>query len=164
MNKGQTIQRFVELLDQQASLIGELAEREGELQELVGRRDWPALESLLPRMTRISEAVAAVEEQRNDLFLAISAALGGEASFGVVLSRLPQDLRVQVSTAYRRLKVAVLALQSRTAGMDSYIRSTVSTTRGILQELYPEHTARGYSRDGQNRFNAAPAVMVDRGV
>jgi hypothetical protein len=116
---------------------------------------------MLPQMTQVSEAINEIEEQRNQQFVEISAEFGGEESFARVLSQLPGELRGELSAAYRSLKVAVLALQSRTAGMDSYIRATISTTRGVLQELYPEHMASGYSRDGQGRFGTAPAAMFD---
>jgi len=164
VKRSHAIEPFIALLNRQAELIGELATYEGSLQEIVSQRDWNRLEQLLPEMTNISEAVNRIEEQRSDMFAEIAASVGGEVSFARVVSRLPEDVRTELSTAYRRLKVAVLALQSRTAGMDAYIRATMTTTRGVLQELYPEHTSQGYSRDGQGRFDTASAVMVDRAL
>lgn len=164
MNNAQSIREFVELLNHQADFIGRLAEYEGELQQVVSARDWKRLESLLPEMNRIGEAVNELEERRNAMYNDIATAVGGAETFARIVSRLPQELRGELSGAYRRLKVAVLALQSRTNGMDAYIRATISTTRGVLQELYPEHTSRGYSRDGQGRFDTAAAVMVDRAL
>ena len=164
MKDAHTIETFVGLLDHQADLIAELANQEAALQEVVAARDWRRLEELLPRMTEVSEAISSVEAQRNDMFHEIAASVGGEVSFARILQRLPEHVRSELSRAYRRLKVSVLALQSRTAGMDSYLRSTIATTRGILKELYPEHTAHGYSRDGQGRFGTAPAVMVDHAL
>ncbi len=155
------IHGFIELLNRQAELIGQLASYEGTLQEIVAQRNWAELERTLPVMTQVSEAINDIEEQRNEQYAEISASMGGEESFARVLSHLPGDLRGELSTAYRSLKVAVLALQSRTAGMDAYIRATISTTRGVLQELYPEHMSRGYSRDGQGRFGTPPAAMFD---
>lgn len=164
MNNAHAIETFIGLLDRQADMIGELAEYEGALQDIVSNRDWRRLEGVLPQMTAVSEAINTIEAERNELYAEIAASFGGEESFARVLSRMPIEFRQALSGAYRRLKIAVLALQSRTAGMDSYIRSTISTTRGVLQELYPEHTAHGYSSDGQGRFGTAPAVVFDRAL
>jgi len=155
------IHGFIDLLTRQAELIGQLASYEGTLQEIVAQRNWAELEQTLPVMTQISEAIQEIEEERNEQFSEIAASFGDEESFSRVLSRLPEELRSELSAAYRALKVAVLALQSRTAGMDAYIRATISTTRGVLQELYPEHMSHGYSRDGQGRFGTPPAAMFD---
>ncbi|MFO8042559.1 MAG: flagellar export chaperone FlgN [Alkalispirochaeta sp.] len=161
MEHTHAIHRFIDLLNQQAELIGQLASYEGTLQEVVAQRNWAQLEQMLPVMTQVSEAINEIEARRNEQFSEIAATLGGEESFARVLSRLPEELRSELSSAYRALKVSVLALQSRTAGMDAYIRATISTTRGVLQELYPEHMSSGYSRDGQGRFGTAPAAMFD---
>lgn len=161
MEHTHAIHRFIDLLTRQAELIGQLASYEGTLQEIVAQRNWAELEQTLPVMTQISEAIQEIEEERNEQFSEIAASFGGEESFARVLSRLPEELRGELSAAYRALKVAVLALQSRTAGMDAYIRATISTTRGVLQELYPEHMSHGYSRDGQGRFGTPPAAMFD---
>ena len=155
---------FVQLLDQQSELIEQMAGHETELQEAVGERDWQRLESLMQRMSQLSDAIVAVERRRNEVYTALAMEFGGEATFARVLTMLPVEERQRLSAAYRRLKVAVLGLQSRTAGMDAYLRATMSTTRGVLQELYPEQTSRGYSRDGQGQFNTASAVMVDRAL
>lgn len=161
MNTTQAITTFVALLERQAALIEELAAHEAALADVVARREWMELEKLVPRMTAISEAIGQTEEERNALYSQISAALGSNVSFARVLALMPEELRTAVSQAYRALKVAVLRLQSRTSSMDAYLRSTISTTRGVLKELYPEHAAAGYSRDGQGNFGGAAAVMVD---
>lgn len=155
---------FVQLLNQQAELIEQMATHEKQLQEAVGERDWPRLETIMLEMSHLSEAIVEVETRRNDIYTALALEFGGEATFARVLAILPAEERQRLSAAYRRLKVAVLGLQSRTAGMDAYLRATMSTTRGVLQELYPEQTSRGYSRDGQGQFTTASAVMVDRAL
>jgi hypothetical protein len=162
VNNTHQIETFIALLDRQAALIGELASHEGALQQIVSDRDWESLQEIIPRMTKLSASINELEEHRNRLFQTIAADLGGEESFGRVLMHLPGEIRSELSAAYRRLKVAVLALQSRTTNIDSYLRASIATSRGILQELYPEHTAHGYSRDGQGRFGTEPAVMLDR--
>ena len=158
------IRTFVTLLERQAALIDELAEREADLQTLVTKGAWDELETLIPEMTDLGEAINEAEEERSAVYGEIVAAVGGERSFAYILSRLPIELRAALSAAYRRLKVAVLRLQSRTSTVDTYLRSSIATTRGVLRELYPEHASVGYSRSGHDRFGAGSPVMVDRAL
>ena len=164
MKDTNAIRTFVTLLERQAMLIDELAEREADLQKLVTARAWDELETLIPHMTDLGEAINDAEEARSAVYDEIVAAVGGERSFAHILSRLPIEVRAALSGAYRRLKVAVLRLQSRTSSVDTYLGSTISTTRGVLRELYPEHASVGYSRNGRNRFGNGAPVMVDRAL
>jgi len=113
-------------------------------------------------MTQLSESVARIEEQRNDVFMELSASFGNINSFAHVLIRLPEDLRDSISRQYRALKIAVLRLQSKTATMDAYVRSSMATNRNVLRELIPEHAGTGYTREGHGHFATASAVVVDR--
>lgn len=153
---------FVRLLGEQTEMIDMLGEKQAELQQLVAEKKWDEMEQLVPRMTQLSEAIASIEAQRNEAFAEIAASFGGVESFANVLSRLPEEIRRQVSERYRALKIAVLRLQSRTATMDAYVRSSMSTNRGVLQELFPEHATSGYTREGHGHFSTASAVVVDR--
>lgn len=161
MNSNETIGSLLRLLDEQTELIERLGEQQSSLQEIVANKDWEGMERIVPKMTGLSEAISRVEMQRNSAMAELTAAFGGTESFSLLLDRLPPEIRRALSVRYRALKVAVLRLQSRTATMDAYIRASMSTSRGVLQELFPETTSRGYSRDGAGSFTAASAVVVD---
>ena len=161
MEHAQSVAAFTGLLHQQAALTAELATYEKRLQDAVMEREWHDLEGVLPHIDRLSAAIQGIEERRNELFADIAIAVGGDGSFAGVVARLPVEVRSSLTDGYRALKVAVSALQSRTRMLDTYIRSTVATTQGILRELYPEQTRHGYSRTGEGRFATEPAVMVN---
>ncbi|MFP4152226.1 MAG: flagellar export chaperone FlgN [Alkalispirochaeta sp.] len=162
MKQTEAIGRFIHLLARQTEMIDALTERQSRLQEYVSAKNWEQMEQLVPEMTRISEAIAMAEAERNALFGEISASYGSELTFAHVLARLPEELRRGISERYRALKIAVLRLQSRTATMDAYVRASMATSRGVLQELFPEHASSGYTRRGHGEFSTASAVVVDR--
>lgn len=162
MNITSRIDNFIVLLERQTLLIEQLSRHEVALQNRVTERDWSEVEVLINEMTSVSEAIAEVEESRNSAFLEIAGALGVDTDFAAVLSRLPGPVRDSISRRYRDLKVAVLRLQSHTANMDAYMRSSLATNRSVLRELFPEHAAPGYSSDGQGRIEAGTALMVNR--
>lgn len=161
MNQNDAVGRLLRLLDEQTELIERLGQQQETLQSIIAEKDWNRMERLVPQMTGVSEAVARVESQRNDALGELSAAAGGVESFAQLLNRFPPDLRHAISVRFRALKIAVLRLQSRTATMDAYIRASMSTSRGVLQELFPEHASSSYSRDGAGSFSTASAVVVD---
>lgn len=152
---------FLELLQHQTEMINNLAEKQSVLQGYIARKDWIAMEQLVPEMTRLSEAVARTEERRNDVFMDLSASFGNMNSFAHMLVHLPEHLRDKFSRQYRELKIAVLRLQSKTATMDAYVRSSMATNRSVLRELIPEHAGTGYTREGQGHFSATSAVVID---
>ncbi len=152
---------FLELLEHQTVLIEGLAEKQGVLQGIVARKDWTAMERIVPEMTRLSEEIARTESRRNEVFAELSASFGNAESFAHVLVHLPDQLREGISRQYRALKIAVLRLQSKTATMDAYVRSSMSTNRDVLRELIPEHSSNGYTSRGHGHFATASAVVVD---
>ncbi len=161
MKQTTAIHLFLELLERQTTLIEELTEKQTTLQGLVVRKDWTGMERLVPEMTALSEAISRVESKRNDVFGELSASFGQVNSFAHILIHLPEEIRSAISRQYRALKIAVLRLQSRTATMDAYVRSNMSTNRDVLRELMPEHSTNGYTREGRGHFSTASAVVVN---
>jgi hypothetical protein len=156
------IESFLLLLEQQTGLINTLARQELELQQYIADREWSEVDRTIVRMSVTSEAITRAEEERNAAFLDLSPEPGGSVEFSAVIARLPVEVRGEISRRYRELKVAVLRLQSYTANMDSYLRAALATSRGVLRELFPEHSPRGYSSDGQGRLGEGTALMVNQ--
>lgn len=162
MNQTQAVAQFLTLLDRQTVLVDQLTQYERQLHDAVGGRRFDDLEDLIRRMIAKSEQIADVEEARNQVYQDLALSIGGSHTFARILEALPPDVRHEFSHRYRALKVAVLRLRSRVSSMDAYLRSSIATTRGVLRELYPEHSTSGYSSDGQDRFATAPALVVNQ--
>ena len=161
MKKIRALQDFVVLLGRQTALINELSEMELQLQSIVADRKWEDLSLVVPRMTEISEAITAVEEERNDAVRELTRAAGPGIQFTELLRRLPPEVRGVITERYRELKIAMLRLRSRSSNIDSYLRATISTQRGVIRELYPDRTTPGYSKSGDGTFQTAPAMVLD---
>lgn len=155
------LQDFIAVLDRQTALINELSELELELQTIVADRNWERLSMVVPKMTAVSDAINESEEIRAEMVRDLSRMAGPGMLFSELLRRLPTEARVAVTERYRNLKVAMLRLRSRSSNIDSYLRATISTQRGVLKELYPDRTSPGYSSSGDGTLNAAPAMVLD---
>lgn len=155
------LQDFIAVLDRQTALINELSEMELELQKIVADRNWERLSQVVPRMTVVSDAINESEELRAEIARDLSRMAGPGMLFSELLRRLPTEARVAVTERYRNLKIAMLRLRSRSSNIDSYLRATISTQRGVLKELYPDRTSPGYSSSGDGTFSTAPAMVLD---
>lgn len=166
MDMAESKSAFVQTLWRQAALMEELSLQEEALQQAVQERQWERLQETMKLMTQKSEELTGVENERIAAYEELMNALGrsdkndGDA-FSDVMAHLPEEIRGEISEAYRALKVAVLQLKSRTGGIDTYLRSTISTMRGVMRELYPEHTTPVYSRTGTRSYTGGQALMVD---
>lgn len=158
------LQNFIGILDRQTALINELAEMELELQKIVANRNWERLSQVVPRMTAISEAINEAEALRSDAVRDLTRLAGPGILFSELLRRLPTEARIAVTERYRNLKIAMLRLRSRSSNIDAYLRSTISTQRGVLKELYPDRTSPGYTSSGDGTFSTAPAMVLDHSL
>ncbi len=152
---------FVGSLRAQAALMDRLSREEKELQEAVLERQWDTLQTKMQQMTETSDELARIEERRNEAFKALLDEYGIDGDFTTFLNSISSELRVQVSDAYRALKVSVLRLKSQTTGIDTYLRATIGTMRGVIRGLYPEHAMPVYTGDGSGTYTGGQALVVN---
>ena len=160
MDDTEALHEFVTALSDQARLLNELADGQSHLRDAVAARDWDALERLLPKLTEVGRTADQAEQRRGRALDRITSY--GRRDFSIVLGELPDEHRRRVSDGYRELKVAVLRLKSHSRQMETYLQSSIATTRAVVRELCPEHASGGYTPDGQGTFQTAAAMMVDK--
>ena len=162
MIREEQIQEFHDVLLKQTQLLTALSQYEQRLQGIVADRDWPQLERIIPAMEAVGSEFDALEGRRDAVLTEMQFAAGGERSFASLLDTFSPELREKITNAYRSFKVAVLQLRSQTAGLDTYLRSSIGTLRGVLQELYPEHASAVYSREGFGGYTGGQAMVLSR--
>lgn len=153
-----TLRAEIEALDR-------VAELERLIRNAVMERDWSKLESNLYELDYWSSKVIDAEEMRRDCLaefadcascdeLAESAGDAGVALLDI-LQLAPFADRTELTELYRQLKIAVMTVQSATYGLQSYVNAAAETTQAFLEELFPSHKGKHYSRNGS-------AAKVDR--
>ncbi|MFW5801256.1 MAG: flagellar export chaperone FlgN [Spirochaeta sp.] len=157
------IAEFQNSLQQQVHLLEELAGYEQRMQHAVIMRDWPELEIAIQEMYALSDCIYSCEHVREKEFARLRSALGlpEDVRFSVVLGNLPQEHRHEIASLYRRLKIAVLRVQTLTGGIDSYVSSTVENMQQIVEEVFPGTRGSIYSRDGNLQGKQPPAMVVN---
>jgi hypothetical protein len=153
-----------DVLEQQIWVLEELAEQEAALQRAVAQRDWPAAESIIDGLRERADRFAGLEQVRHEAYLEMLHSVGATESvpFPVALGRLDDGSRRRLTELYRRLKAALFRVRSVSEGLDAFVAALVTTTRGILEEIYPSRKGRMYGRRGQVAGTEDWALVVNR--
>ena len=154
---------FQNSLQLQVELLESLAACQHRVQQAVMRKSWHELDESLHTLHTVSDRIHACEQERERCFAALQGSLGlpETAGFTVVLGYLPDESRRIVSALYRRLKIAVLRVQTITAGIDTYVSNSVETMNQIVSEVFPGARGSVYSRDGSVYGKQPPAMVIN---
>lgn len=138
------------VLERQIGELERLARAETDLQRAVTDRDWQAAEALIDELRKTAEGFSQLESARHDAYRALLDSVGArrDMPFPVALGRLDEDSRRTLTDLYRRLKVALFRVRSISEGLDAFVATLMTTTRGILEELYPTRKGRMYGPRG----------------
>jgi len=150
-------------LKKQTELLGEFGKRELCLQTAILERNWPAMDSVMPDLERLSATLEAVERRRHSIVtkLKLAAGLEQDAPFGeLVLKAKPRD-RAELTILYRNLQIAVLRVKNHTSGIDTYVRNSVRTANTVLGELFPERKGTIYSSNGAQSPVRGTAMVLN---
>ncbi|TVR86462.1 MAG: hypothetical protein EA428_14490 [Spirochaetaceae bacterium] len=153
----------------------EALERVAELERLIRNavmeRDWSQLEKKLYELDYWSSRVIDAEEMRRDCLAdfadsSYSEELAeSESDVGValldILQLAPFADRTELTELYRQLKIAVMTVQSATYGLQSYVNAAAETTQAFLEELFPSHKGKHYSRNGSAASADRRALVLD---
>ncbi|AFG36887.1 flagellar export chaperone FlgN [Spirochaeta africana] len=154
---------FQNSLQQQVQLLESLAGCEHRMQQAVMRKNWHELDESLHQLQTISEEIHRCEQDREQSFASLCRQLNLPESsrFAQVVGHLPDENRREITSLYRRLKIAVLRVQTITSGVDAYINTTVETMNQIVEEVFPGARGSVYSRDGSVYGKQPPAMVVN---
>jgi len=159
-----TLRAEIEALDR-------VAEAERLIRNAVMERNWSHLETKLYELDYWSSRVIDAEEMRRDCLcefaevseseeLSDSAADGGVALLDI-LQLAPFADRTELTELYRQLKISVMTVQSATYGLQSYVNAAAETTQAFLEELFPSHKGKHYSRNGSAASADRRALVLD---
>lgn len=155
--------RFREVLRLQCLLLESLSRHETRLQAAVLQKDWVSLEAAVREMKSISEEIERCEKERTDAYRELKGGLGLRETdtFYEVISRMPLEERAELAQLYRNLRIGIARVKSITTGIDAFVSATVGTMREILEELFPEHKGRMYSRTGAAHSSDTSSMVVN---
>jgi hypothetical protein len=155
------ISEFAGILTEQVETLEMIANCERLMQAALLVKDWPSLDTLIRETASCTGEVEALEKKRHRMYrqlIGSDESPGGLAGF---LETLPETERKTLSDLYRRLRIAVMNIQSVTTGIDAYVEAAGTTTREVLEEIFPERRGRIYSRSGASSAGKGTALVLD---
>ena len=150
-------------LKKQSEWLGEFGKKELDLQKAILERNWPAMDSVMPELERLSATLEAVERRRHSVVskLKLAAGLEESAPFAeLVLKVKPRD-RAELTSLYRDLQISVLRVKNHTSGIDSYVRNSVRTANTVLGAFFPARKGTIYSRSGAQSPVRGSAMVLN---
>ena len=150
-------------LKKQTELLGEFGKKEFGLQKAILERDWPAMDSVMPELERLSATLEGVERRRHSVVSKLKVAAGLEegAPFAELVLKAKSRDRAELTTLYRDLQIAVLRVKNHTSGIDSYVRSSIRTANTVLGDLFPERKGTIYSSSGAQSPVRGSAMVLN---
>ena len=158
------IDEMKELLSMQADALIEFCEQEQRLQQAILKRDWLAVDALVPPMQQVSKRIRKLDRRRHTAFTEVkrTSGLRDDATFSELLQLLAEEERRELAALHRSLQVSVLKVQSVTRGIDSFVRGSLRTTHEVLGEVFPDQKGTFYSRRGHKAPADGRAMVLDR--
>lgn len=151
-------------MDVEAGLLNDYSTRLQELQRIIGKRNWDAVEKGIAALRNLAGEVETAETARVEAFRALKAEhfLPAEEHFDQVAERLEAPERDELRELARRLKIAVVRVKGSSGLLGYYVSSALQARHQVLEELYPHRKGRLYSRSGRARSTADESLMLDR--
>jgi len=151
-------------MEEETRLLSDYAARLGSLQQIVGNRDWDAVEKSIAALRHLASEIEGAEAARAHAYRSLKTALllSGEEPFDLVASRLGSPAREELRDRHRRLKIAIIRVTGASGLLGYYVRSIADARRQALEELFPHRKGRLYSRSGRAKATADESMVLDR--
>jgi len=137
-----------------------------QMHKAVVAKDWPRLERIILSLRKRAEKLGVLDREREELIstLKIHLELAPEASFRLLLSRLPENRKVELELLKRNIRRAVTVLQSRMKGIGNYTESQAAALKEVLEELIPDQKGRIYNSRGTASVAEAKPLLFSRHI
>jgi hypothetical protein len=155
---------FVRDMQKEAALLKEFARLEDEMQVCAGEKRWEDIEGIIGRLRENSQTLNSIEENRWSSFDAVKIRLGiaRDAGFLSLLPLVPAEVREELLSTYRKLKVAVYSVKGATTRLTYYFKSMEESFRKVMGELFPYRKGRLYAKDGKPTKVPADALLLNK--
>jgi len=152
------------LIQEETRLLVRFAAAQEELQAVMGRHGWKAVNKKLEAMRRLSARIEEVEQNREACYRALKAeaGLGEDEAFDQFIARLPAGERRELKEAYIELKLAVLRAKGQAGRLGYFVQTLSDSLRRVLEEAFPHRRARLYARNGRSQAVSEPAYMINQ--
>ena len=134
-------------------------------------REWADFESHIKDMNEIENQLAALDDEREQLFSAFEAlvlknkfsrANDAKGRFYAMASLLPENQRNELTSIYRGLKIEAMKLRIANEALTTYLAGIKSTLKDFFDIVFPERAGKMYTPQGIHLSQDMRSMVVSR--
>jgi len=170
MNEAWNFDRCVSVLTEEVGLLKKISAMQGKTRQAVMSREWDDFDEKTQEANELSEEFTRLENERLQLFSALTnasitgASSEGEASvldngsavswameektFYAMIMTLPEEERRQLSELYRELKMETLKMKAHNETFLAYLAEVKTMTAAYIEAVCPDRGGKLYTRKG----------------
>ena len=164
MMPDEMIDKLLNLLENELAIIRSYNQGCEKLHQYVILKDWKNLEKKIFTLKQQSQDLSEADNEREWLVNHLKQEIGlpEECSFGLLISRFPQDKMRKINDLKRNIRRAVLTLQSRVRGIGKYTENQAGALQDVLDILIPDQKGKIYNRYGSAMSGGNNPLLVNR--
>ncbi len=164
MISNRMIDKLLKLLETELNIIRSYNQGCEDVHRYVVSKDWQNLEKSLHNLKIRAEQLSDSDNER-ELMVAIlkkEMNLPDECSFGLLVSRFPQDKAREINDLKRNIRRSIYSLQGRIKGIGKYTESQSGSLKDVLDILIPDQKGKIYNRYGSTMAGGSNPLLVNR--
>ncbi|OQY34175.1 MAG: hypothetical protein B6241_05675 [Spirochaetaceae bacterium 4572_59] len=158
------INKLILILQNELNMIRQYNSECEFLHKFVVAKNWMDLEKVLQKLRILADDLSRIDEER-EMFVDIlknEMEIATESSFGLLLSRFPQNEQRQINDLKRDIRHSVMILQNRINGIGRYTESQTSALKEVMDILVPDQKGKIYNRSGAASSAGAKPMLFSR--
>jgi hypothetical protein len=156
--------KLAEIMEQETEIINNISRAEENLQQALRTGSWEKMEIIISNLGPLSLQMDKIESDRDRVYQKLKARLKkrDEDGFYSVALHMNGKSREDCLGGYRKMKIALLRMQGITAGIDQYVRTVGTTSKAVLDEVFPHRKGRIYLKNGNEKMSQSDPMILNR--
>jgi hypothetical protein len=160
-----------DILLQECELIQNAVVEQEKIRQAVTEREWSVFEDHLTVMNSIETKIHVLETEREHLFSvfktlihqqSFSENLDSKGQFFALVSVLPDNQRLELTSIYLSLKQEAVKLRMANEMLFAYLSGIKSTLKEFFDLAFPERGGKMYTKDGMHFSNDMHSMLLNR--
>lgn len=154
MEENWNFEKCVSVLTGEIDLLKKISDAQNMVRHAVINKEWVSFDEKTTEVNRLGEDFSVLEEERIQLFSALSDLSGGnsaseEKSFYALITCLPAEESQELSRLYRDLKMETIKMRALNESLLAYIHEAKAMAAAYLEAVCPGRGGKLYTRKGR---------------
>jgi len=150
MTETWSFENCVSVLSGEIELLKKISSAQSMVRQAVLNKEWADFDEKTAEVNRLGEEFALLEDQRIELFSALTRLKGGtdETPFYALIIKLPAEENRELSRLYRELKTETLKMRGINESLLIYLHEAKTMAAAYIEAVCPARGGKLYTRRG----------------